>query len=275
MSLHKLAVLTVAVLAIGGVVPARAQTARPPAKPSAPATRPAAPPARPSPSAKWTGRASVNFGVQPSSISFTDSRSFDLDLETGTAVTSYTVPKGTLFDAGFAMRVMGNLGVGVAVSSFSSKQDANVALSVPHPFFFNRPRTTAGILAAAERKEMIVHVQGVYVINPGGTVDVAVSGGPSFFNVSQDLVTDPFYSEAYPFDTITFVRADKATVSKSGIGFHAGVDVGVRLTQLIGVGGMVRYTKATVEFPLDNATGGTVTSDAGGLQAGGGIRLYF
>jgi hypothetical protein len=36
---------------------------------------------------------------------------------------------------------------------------------------------------------------------------------------------------------------------------------------------MVRYSRAKVEFVLPG--GGSVISDAGGLQVGGGVRLYF
>jgi hypothetical protein len=60
------------------------------------------------------------------------------------------------------------------------------------------------------------------------------------------------------------------------VGYHVGGDVRYFFTTHVGVGGVVRFTAADVEL-----TGtlfkpaGTTTVKAGGLQAGGGLRLRF
>ena len=56
------------------------------------------------------------------------------------------------------------------------------------------------------------------------------------------------------------------------VGFNAGADVTVMLGRSVGVGGMVRYAATTVDLTLD---GRTLSLEAGGLQAGGGIRFVF
>ena len=225
--------------------------------------------------AAWNDRArvSINFGVQPSSTTFTGATTKSVYLETSTINTTYGVSNGQLFDGGVLVRVAGGFGVGVAVSSFSKSQTAAVTGSIPHPFFFNTPRSIGGTTAALERSEVVAHIQAAYVIS-SKRVDVAISGGPSFFNVSQDLVGAVTYSETYPYDTATFMAATVTKVTATKIGFNAGADIGVKLSKSVGVGGLVRFSRASLSFPLPGAAT-SVSADAGGLQVGGGLRLFF
>jgi hypothetical protein len=223
----------------------------------------------------WTSRArvSVNVGIQPSSITFTGTTTKPVYLETASINTTYGVPKGTLVDGGILFRLVGNLGVGVAVSTFAKQQDGQVSGSIPHPFFFNTPRSISGTAPGLQRSELVTHIQAAYVVSTK-RIDVAVAGGPSFFNVSQDLVSDVTFTETYPYDTATFATAPTAKVTVNKVGFNAGVDVGVKLSRSLGVGGLVRFSRASVLFPLVGSASG-VSSDAGGLQVGGGVRFYF
>jgi hypothetical protein len=218
-------------------------------------------------------RVSINFGVQPSSATFSASTTKPVYLETSTMTTTYDVSSGTVFDGGVLVRVAGSFGVGVAVSSFNKSQTASVTGTIPHPFFFGTPRAISGATAALERSEVGVHIQAAYVISTRH-VSVAIAGGPTFFNVSQDLVADVTYSDTYPYDTATFTSATVAKVSATKAGFNAGVDVGVKLSKNVGVGGLIRFSRASMNFPLPNTAAG-VSADVGGLQAGGGIRFFF
>ena len=101
-----------------------------------------------------------------------------------------------------------------------------------------------------------------------------VSVGPSWFHVTQDLVTGITFTERYPYDTATFAAASTVRAAADSVGVNAGVDVAVKLSKNIGIGGLVRYSHTSVEFPLPGAAT-SPKSDAGGIQAGGGIRLYF
>jgi hypothetical protein len=223
----------------------------------------------------WTDRArvSVNVGVQLSSITFTGTTTKPVYLETATINTAYGVPKGVLVDGGILFRLVGNLGVGVAVSTFAKQQDATVSGSIPHPFFFNTPRSISGTAPGLRRTELITHIQAAYIISTR-RMDIAVAGGPSFFNVSQDLVSDVTFTETYPYDTATFGTAPTARVTVNKVGFNAGVDVGVKFSRSLGVGGLVRFSRVSVSFPLAGSASG-VSSDAGGLQVGAGVRFYF
>jgi hypothetical protein len=219
-------------------------------------------------------RVSINAGIQlPASRMFTATTTTTVYLEPATVNTAYQVPRGAFFDGGGLIRVRRAFGVGVAVSAFSGSQTADVAGSIPHPFFFNTPRALSGTTSPLERSETAVHIQAAYVI-ASKRVNVAIAGGPTFFNVSQDLVADAAYTDPYPHDAVTFTSATTSKVSESKLGFNAGVDIGVKLSKSFGVGGLVRFSRASVTFPLANTASG-VSVDVGGLQAGGGVRFFF
>ena len=100
----------------------------------------------------WTdhARVSINFGVQPSAITFSGSTTKPVNLETATINTTYGVSNGQLFDGGILVRVARGFGVGVAVSSVSKRQDATVAGMIPHPFLSSSddPPPAAAITSA-------------------------------------------------------------------------------------------------------------------------------
>ena len=54
---------------------------------------------------------------------------------------------------------------------------------------------------------------------------------------------------------------------------HAGADVAWQFSSSIGVGGMVRYSRASTTVSATNNT--SVDVKVGGLQVGGGIRFRF
>jgi len=225
--------------------------------------------------AQWKdhARVSINFGVLPSPTTFSGATTKTVYVETSTITTAYTVPTGQFFDGGVLIRVAGGFGVGAAVSSFTKSAAATVTGTIPHPFFFNTPRAISGATSALERSEVGIHVQAAYVVSTK-RVSVAIAGGPTFFNVSQDLVGDAAYSETYPYDTATFTSATVTRVSATKLGFNAGVDVGVKLSKNVGVGGLIRFSRTSIVFPLANAASG-VSADVGGVQAGGGVRFFF
>jgi hypothetical protein len=227
-------------------------------------------------SAAWADhvRISINVGAQPSSITFAGLTKKAVYLGNAVVNTTYGVGGGQSFDGGVLVRVVGNFSVGVAVSSFVKRQDGAVAATIPHPFFYNTTRSIAGTAGGLERNELVTHIQAAYLISSGGKLEIALSSGPSFFSVKQGLVSDVTYTESYPYDTATFAAASSTTISTTKIGFNAGADVGVRLSKNVGLGGLVRFSRTSMEFPLPGATT-NVKSNAGGVQVAGGLRLFF
>jgi hypothetical protein len=217
---------------------------------------------------------SVNAGVQPSTISFDGSTTQPVYLETSVLDTTYGVRNGLLVDGGVRYRIAGDFGVGVAVSWFSTKNDATVNATLPHPFFFRTPRSIEGTATGLRREEMVTHLQATYAIRPSTRLEVIFAGGPSFFRARQALVESVSYTDSYPYEAPVMTAASSTRIRGHKTGFNAGADVGLRLSRRAGVGGLVRFSRARIPFVLPNG-GATVASDAGGIQVAGGVRVYF
>ena len=103
---------------------------------------------------------------------------------------------------------------------------------------------------------------------------MSIFGGPSFFQVEQEVVTGVHWTEVFPYDSVSFTSVMIETRSESGTGFNIGADVGYFMSRHFGVGGRVVYASGTVDLPSASGTG-SVETKAGGLQAGGGLRVRF
>ena len=148
------------------------------------------------------GFVSVNGGLQTASSDFSDSVRFGHVLfgpEDGSFDASYPAGDDTGFDAGGGVRVWRNLAVGANVSVFSRESDAGITGQLPHPFRFDRLRAINGTAAGLARAETAVHVQALWVIPVGRSVAITLFGGPTWFNVTQDLVTGITFDQAYPY----------------------------------------------------------------------------
>ena len=218
-------------------------------------------------------RISVNGGLQQPSTTFAATAHPPVYEGTATLTTSYTVSTGAFFDGGVFLHLSGAFGVDIGLSAFTKSQVAPIAGSIPHPLLGNPPRPIAGTSGPLDRSEIAGRIDAAYVLS-AGWIDVAVSAGPSFFTVDQDLVTNVNFTESPSFDRVTFTGATVNSAGATKLGFNAGLDVGVKLSKNIGVGAMVRYSHASMVFPLANSAAG-VNSDAGGTHVGGGVRLYF
>jgi Outer membrane protein beta-barrel domain len=215
----------------------------------------------------------VSGGVQQAAEDLSDHFSFPKNAETETVDVRYPMKPLGFIDLAAGYRLWKNLGVGVAVSVTSGKVDAEVTASVPHPFFFNQPRTVTGTEHNISHSETGVHVQLQYLIPATGKLHFILEGGPSWINVDHEVVTDVTVTESYPYDTAAFGGAVTKSTTGSAAGFNAGVDVTWMFAESIGVGGLVRYTRADID--LKAVEGRSLSVKAGGLQAGAGIRVLF
>jgi hypothetical protein len=234
------------------------------------AVRPAPALAQSSPDRGYVG---VNGLFQASTREFGDAFTFERELETGSTDVDYRVGSGPAMDAGGGIRLWKRLGVGVSVSSFTRKEAASTTSRFPHPFFFDRFRDVEGDATNVARTETAVHVQVLYVLDPPGPLRIVLSGGPSFVQVEQDIVTEVLITQSFPFDTASFASARTEKAKESATTYNVGADVTWVLHRHIGVGGLVRFSPTSIDL---TAPGGrTIAVDAGGLQAGGGLRVIF
>jgi len=118
-----------------------------------------------------------------------------------------------------------------------------------------------------------VHLQLQYLVPATGKLHFVLEGGPSWINVDHEVVTDVTVTESYPYDTAAFGGAVTKSTTGSAAGFNAGVDVTWMFAESVGIGGLVRYTRADID--LKAVEGRSLTVKAGGLQGGAGIRVLF
>lgn len=225
----------------------------------------------------WADRGYVNigFGVESGSSSLSDTKNLVIYEEPATITSNTTWTSGSLIDTGFGLRVWRNLTVGVAYHQEENDTDSQITGSIPSPIFFNRPRTLDQDVVL-ERKEKAAHLVIGWAVPIGPKFDVLVSGGPSFFRLEQDVVSDVEIGErGQPFTEVV-ARPTIETRKKSLAGFHVGADA----TYIIwsnddvrfGVGGFVRFTQAsgTVLMLVSEQS-----TDVGGVQFGFGGRIRF
>ena len=213
----------------------------------------------------WTDKAFVNvsFGGQAGSHTLATSSSFDLYEETGTVNSSQKVGGGGLFDISGGYKVRRNLVAGIGYSHSGSSASAAITALVPHPVFTDQPRTVTASASDLSHSENQIHLFAAYMIPVTDKVDVGISLGPSIFTVSQEVPAGLSVSEPGP--TVSQVNIDKS--SKTSAGFNLGLDVTYLLNPRWGVGGLLRYTRGSVD--VKNATDNLTV---GGFQIGVGVR---
>ena len=216
---------------------------------------------------------SANVGAQTGARTFTASTTLPSNgAETETITTDHHVKTALEFSVGAAVKIVPQFWVGVQYAMAEMKPGASVTAVVPHPILFRAPRTVQGSIDNVTHHEQNVHVDLMYVL-PVHAVEVTAMGGPTFFSVKQDFVSGVTINETYPFDTATFASATRKRLSDTAVGFNVGVDISRLISSNVGIGALVRYSRADVK--VDDPTIGPQTVRAGGVEVAGGVRVRF
>ena len=127
-------------------------------------------------------------------------------------------------------------------------------------------------MTSGDYKEVGIHLQGVWVMPLTEKITVALSGGPSIFNVDQSLIAEvePVESGA-PFELVN-LSATTAAVRRTAVGGNVGADIQYWVNERYGGGIFLRYTAGSVDLPT---AGGDQSIDVGGFQSGIGLRVKF
>lgn len=225
----------------------------------------------------WEGRGfvNVNFGFQAvAENAATTTTSFSLYDETGSLTTSQAMDSLAPFlDFGGGIRVAGNFGIGFAYSRLNVTGSAEVQAEVPNPVYYNQPRTATATLEELEHVENGYHFQALWMLPITDKLDVVVSGGPSWFGLTQGIVATPQITEVGPPYTTVNMTVSQTTTTGGQIGFNVGADMTFRFANNVGVGAMVRYAAATVSLTPEGSDPSDVK--VGGFQFGGGLRIRF
>jgi hypothetical protein len=226
----------------------------------------------------WIDRGFLNFsiGFESGSETLEDATTFTLFQETGTKAVSASVDSGSIIDFAIGSRVWRNVSVGLGFHRGASSGEAAISASVPNPIFFNQHRNVAFDATDLDRTERAFHIQIGYMFPINPNLDVHVFGGPSFFRVSQEVVSDATFAETgFPFTTVNPTAVVTERTDSTG-GGHIGVDVSYKLYETpdvkLGGGMFIRYSGATgtIQYLAND-----VETDLGGFQIGFGARVRF
>lgn len=227
---------------------------------------------------EWTerGYAHLNFGFQGSAGNLEDTREFSVYQEQARISVDADTDAGPFFDIGGGGRVWRNVSVGASFHRVSGDGDASVQGSIPHPVFFDRPRSFTTEVRGLQRSERALHISVGYMWIVNDEIDVHFLAGPSFFHVSQELVAEVNLAESGPPFTSVVAGPTVATREESPVGAHIGADVTYKLyTQgqiTVGAGAFLRYAGASADIP---GLANDISTDLGGLQLGFGLRARF
>lgn len=216
---------------------------------------------------RWLDHAFVNFNVlaQPQSRNVTVSSNFDLYEELATVSGPRKIGGGPVVDVSAGTRVWHNVAAALGYSYFSDSSSVNLTARIPDPLLFDQPHEQSLSTGKLDHIEHGIHLSAVWFWPVTDKIDVALSAGPSVFNVSDEGVTSVTVQPNT--STVTGVTTGKA--SRTGAGFNAGVDVTYLVTRKMGAGFLLRYAGGSVDLP-------TVRSlNVGGFQTGVGFRYRF
>ena len=185
----------------------------------------------------------------------------------------------SLLDAGGVVRVWRGLEIGASHTQVDTSATAVVTGTVPHPLETRRDRTVPAQTLTLPHRQRATHVYAAWRFRPRRLWSLALSAGPTYFNLRQGVVANLIASEAGgpPFAGVN-LRIDTGEHTRNGAGFNAGLDVTYMLRPDgwgpgLGVGYFLRLTLGSVDVPSN--TRAQDTYNVGGVQTGGGLRLLF
>ncbi len=206
----------------------------------------------------------VNVGAQPARRTVSTSTSFPLYDETAKINTNHRVGNGAIVGINGGFQMWRGIVIGAEFSTFSSKGSAVAAASIPDPLFFNQPLAVTVTVPNLERKERAFHLSAMWLKPLTEKIDVALSAGPSFIHVSQQLATTGSVPNGTQNLTLT---------PQEGAGTAVGVNLGFEGTYMFtpryGAALFLRYARGSVDLP------GAPDVTAGGFQVGLGGRARF
>jgi hypothetical protein len=265
----------VAALAVSTATRAHAQTSSAPDDQTPPPTTTQTPPPTQPPSTRPARTTSatvpnknlfidVNGGYQAASHDINVSASPIIYDEPAQIATTEKVKGGGLFDIAVGYRVWRDLAISLGFTSTSSSSDAQTTATIPNPIFFDQPVTRNLTASGLKHKERTINLDVVWTWPISGNQDAAVSLGPSFIRVTQDVVANVSVP-AGTQDATALVE----TQSKTAVGFNIGGDYTYLFNHNVGIGAMARFVIGKAD--LTSVPSLTV----GGFQIGGGVRLRF
>jgi hypothetical protein len=105
-----------------------------------------------------------------------------------------------------------------------------------------------------------------------------IVGGPTYFSAHEQAVSHIYWNQVWvgTTNTVNVTSTELTDVQASTWGFNVGTDVSYFFNNVIGIGGLARYSHGSVTFDNDEAMSDTpMPAKVGGFQAAFGLRLRF
>ena len=218
--------------------------------------------------------AGASLGMQFINDAFMNRVTFRQYDETGFFDAHYDVTRHYSIDGDVAVRVWKALAFGVAVSHVAEPTQAVIEAVVPNPYFHRFPRSTRGVRRNLNRREIAIHFQGQLWRAFGENFLLRATWGPTIFTARQDLISQIGTLESrVDFDRVSLVSHRATTVTAHSLGLNLGFDGTLFVTERLGVGFNVRYSRATSTIRLGSRSPTPV--ELGGTHAGAGLRVAF
>jgi len=211
-----------------------------------------------------TGFINIDAGAQPQRQSITATNSFPLYDETATVTVAQRIRNGAVYDVSGGVRIAHNLAAGAGFSQFGRAGTGTVTASIPSPRFFDQPLLVSRGADDLTHTERAIHGRITWFMPVSDSLDISLSGGPSFIHVVQGLATG-----VTVLPGTQTVSLGNETQSGNAFGVNGGIDGNYTFASRFGVGLWVRYTYGKLDLP--DAKGLRV----GGLQGGLGLRARF
>jgi hypothetical protein len=226
----------------------------------------------PEPTREKRIRILVNGSYNATGLDFSEQSTFESFLEEGESRRDYDGGKGFVFEVGAIVSVWKELGIMGSLEVYQSEVDATYEESLPHPLYFNEPRSAEGDVTGLSYDEKAFHLDAVYS-RDFSSLTVDVFGGPTFFFTTTEVLGDVRTTSSYPFDEVVVSGTDTVELEDNPMGFNAGGALTFRLNDTVGLAVQARYSLGTVRIQREG--GDEIELDAGGFRVGGGIRISF
>lgn len=181
---------------------------------------------------------------------------------------SRDVSGGLLLDVSAAVPVRGRLSAGASVSFRAADSDSAITAVVPHPLFFDAPRTVSTTITGLKSSQTWFGALAFYALPSSSKLSVRLFGGPAIVRVSHDVADSFTVTETSDVSAPT-VAVTAGNISRTFWGVEAGGDLTLRVTDRVGIGAFVRYAAAPA-----NVTGAKSVT-LGGLEFAAGLRFAF
>ena len=227
------------------------------------------------PPSEKTRIVSVNLGMQFINDAFMNRVTFLQDDETGVFESHYDVTKHHSLDGGIAVRLWRGFALGFAVSHVAEPTTAQVDAE-------GSPSAPLRVPAPGQRRTKRPETERDRPARSGGGTGGSstrpscwrATWGPTIFIARQDLVSQIGTREVgTDFDRVALTSHRSRTVTAGSLGLNLGFDGTWFLTERLGFGFSVRYSRGTATVRLGNRS--PTPLELGGTHAGGGLRLAF